>query len=212
LSYRTTICALVCTLLAWSSSHAEESHKNEVGLLLGGTVTPALSLAGQSGSGVDVGTGLTFQATYARELLGGQRAALHFEVPFVALPLQDVSAPNGVVPANYASLFITPGLRLKLAPRAAISPWFAAGGGYARFDESAERVDGTPNTARTGTNRGAVQFGAGVDLRTPVKILFPIGLRIEVRDFYSGKPNYNANTGGGFQHNVVFSGGIILHF
>lgn len=70
----------------------------------------------------------------------------------------------------------------------------------------------TPNTNRIGTNRGAVQFGAGLDLRTPVKILFPIGLRVEVRDFYSGKPNYGANASDGYQHNVVFSGGFTLHF
>ena len=35
-------------------------------------------------------------------------------------------------------------------------------------------------------------FGAGIDTRTVVHVLtIPIGFRIEVRDFYSGLPNYN---------------------
>src|SRR6266852_2080514 len=45
----------------------------------------------------------------------------------------------------------------------------------------------THNTTR-GTSGGAVQFGGGVDVRTPIKVLFPIGLRAEVRDLYTAKP------------------------
>ena len=100
---------------------------------------------------------------------------------------------------------------MKLAPAAGISLWFSAGAGYALFDESANRIDGTHNTTR-GTNGGAVQFGGGVDFRTPIKLLFPIGLRAEVWDLYTTKPDYNVNTGGGFQHNIALSGGILLHF
>lgn len=207
--FRKVLSILIFTLLVLTAVHSQENRKNEVGFLLGGTVTPARSLAGQR---LSIGTGLTFQATYARKLIAGQAAALYFELPFTALPLQDITASNGAVPANYASLFITPGLRIKLAPDAALSPWFSVGGGYARFDESADRIDGTPNTSPTGTNRGAIQFGGGIDIRTPIKILFPIGLRAEVRDFYSGSPNYNVSTDTGFQHNVVFSGGLVVHF
>ena len=100
---------------------------------------------------------------------------------------------------------------MKLAPSQRVSPWLSAGGGYALFDESANRMDGTHNTTR-GTSGGALQFGGGVDIRTPIKVLFPIGLRAEVRDLYTAKPNYNISTGGGFQHNVVLSGGVVLHF
>ena len=73
------------------------------------------------------------------------------------------------------------------------------GGGYALFDESANRIDGTHNTTR-GTSGGAVEIGAGFDIRTPIKIPFPIGLRAEVRDLYTSKPNYNVSIGAGFQH------------
>jgi len=39
----------------------------------------------------------------------------------------------------------------------------------------------------------------------------PISLRGEARDFYSDTPNY-ATTGSDRQHNLVFSGGFVLHF
>src|SRR5262249_7973504 len=104
----------------------------------------------------------------------------------------------------------TPSLRAGFGPSRTISPWISAGGGYALFDESAKRIDGTPNLHGTGGR--AAQFGAGVDIRTPIKVLLPLGLRLEVRDLYSSKPQYNVNTGGGLQHNLVFSGGMVLHF
>ena len=67
-----------------------------------------------------------------------------------------------------------------------------------------------------GTNRGAFEFGGGVDLRTPFVTPFllriPLGLRLEVRDYYSGKPNYNVPTNGSLQHNVLFAAGMILRF
>jgi hypothetical protein len=201
--------AFVCITLARVVC-AEEGRKNEIGLLLGAAVTPAIDTGSQNGR-VEIGNGVTFQATYARELIAAKAAGLYFEVPLFATPLQDVTASNGLSPTNYASLFITPGLRFKLAPGSSFAPWFSIGGGYARFDESALRLDGSPNTTR-GTNRGAVQFGGGVDIRTPVRILFPIGLRAEVRDLYSGKFDSNGVAGNGFQHNMVFSGGIVVHF
>ncbi len=208
---RKTMVTIACVVLALFQAHAQANRKNEIGLLLGATVTPGLEIAGSSSSGLRIGSGITFQLTYARQLATARSVALYFEVPALAIPLQNITASSGAVPANYDSFFVTPGLRVKVAPSARVSPWFSAGGGYALFDESANRIDGTHNTTR-GTSGGAVQFGGGVDVRTPIKVLFPIGLRAEVRDLYTAKPNYNVSTGGGFQHNVVLSGGIVLHF
>jgi len=202
---------ITCVVLAVSAAYAEDSRKNEIGFLLGATVAPTLNVAGTGGTRLEIGTGATFQLTYARRLVTAPHLALYFEVPALATPLQDITASIGAVPRNYDSFFVAPGLRVKLAPTARVSPWFSAGGGYALFDESASRVDGTHNTTR-GTNGGAVQFGGGVDFRTPINLLFPIGLRAEVRDLYTTKPDYNVNTGGGFQHNIALSGGIVLHF
>ena len=196
---------------ALTQLHAQTGRKNEIGLLIGATVTPDLRSGAPVPGTLQIGSGTTFQLTYARQLRSSGRVGLYVEVPALAVPLQDVKASNGDVPRNYDSFFITPGLRVKLAPNGRVSPWFSAGGGYALFDESAERTDGAHNTTR-GTSGGAVQFGGGVDFRTPIKVLLPIGFRLEVRDLYTSKPNYNLNTGGSFQHNVVFSGGLVLHF
>lgn len=208
---RKTVLTITCIVLALFPAYAQDNRKNEIGLLLGGTFTPALNVAGPGANRLEIGSGITFQLTYARQLTTARSMALYFEVPALAIPLQDITSSNGTVPRNYDSFFVTPGLRVKLAPSQRVSPWLSAGGGYALFDESANRMDGTHNTTR-GTSGGALQFGGGVDIRTPIKVLFPIGLRAEVRDLYTAKPNYNISTGGGFQHNVVLSGGVVLHF
>jgi len=210
---RTIVLLLIASLFIIAPAvWAQDDRANEVGLLLGAVVTPDLTLSSPPGGRTEFAAGLTFQATYARRLARFPLAQLSLEIPFLAAPSVDVRSSNVDVPSEYASLFITPGLRVKLAPEAALSPWFSVGGGYARFREADQRQDNTPNPGRIGRNTGALQFGGGVDIRTPVSILFPISLRLEVRDVYSGKPTYNTDTGGSFQHNVVFSGGFVVHF
>lgn len=66
---------------------------------------------------------------------------------------------------------------------------------------------------------GALEFGGGVDTKPlvrlkgiPVVRKFNIGARLEVRDFYSGQPNYGVSTKSNFQNNVVFTGGLLLRF
>jgi hypothetical protein len=172
----------VCLGLMLSSALAQDV-KNELGLFLGGTVTPSLGIAGQ---GADVTLGSA--ATYARCLISAKIAAFYFETPFLAAPLINVSSSDPSVPANYASIVITPGVRLRLAPGAVISPWVSVGVGYARFHQSAKPQDGATNTGLIGADKCAAQFGGGLDFRTPLRILFPINLRVEVRDIYSGKP------------------------
>jgi hypothetical protein len=72
-------------------------------------------------------------------------------------------------------------------------------------------TDSTIPTAFTST--GALQFGGGIDVRTPIKIFLPIGLRGEVRDFYSFDTlEFATPVRGNRQHNVIVSGGFILRF
>jgi hypothetical protein len=101
---------------------------------------------------------------------------------------------------------------MKLAPNAPISPWASVGGGYARFAESTTLVTGSLNPFVTGTNKGVLQFGGGVDVKSPVNLLLPLSLRGEVRDFYSGQPRFNTVTTNSGQHNVLVSGGVVLRF
>ena len=204
------LCYYVGLLALTVMSAQAEDAKNELGLLLGATRTPSIAIA-VSGGSIEVGAGLTFQLTYARRLSDNGHLAWYLECPALAIPLQDVKSSIGATPKNYDSFFVAPSLRLKFGRQKSIAPWLSAGGGYALFDESAKRRDGTHNFTR-GTSTGTLQFGGGIDVRTPIKVLFPIGLRGEVRDFYSGKPAYNVGTDGGLQHNVVFSGGLVLTF
>ena len=206
----TFVLAAIVFLLAIPVIAAQTESKNELGLMLGGTVTPNLAIAGSGSGSLNIGTGTTLQLNYARRLMKARSLGLYFEIPALAIPQQTIGTSVGAAPKNYDSFFVTPSLRAMLRPAAAFSPWFSAGGGYALFDESARRTDGTPNIH--GTSGGAVQFGGGVDIRTPIRVLFPIGVRLEVRDLYTSKPNYHVDTGGGFQHNLVFSGGLVLRF
>jgi hypothetical protein len=82
------------------------------------------------------------------------------------------------------------------------------GGGYTRYAESAP-----PGGLRAATNTGALEFGGGIDT-APVRRVWkiPVGFRLEVRDFYTGHPNYNLPVSGNLQHNIVFTGGLLVGF
>jgi hypothetical protein len=84
------------------------------------------------------------------------------------------------------------------------------GGGYARFLE--KKPVAAPGFM-PGTNTGTLVFGGGIDTRTALRVFrIPIGFRAEVRDFYSGSPNYSQAASGNLQHNVVLTGGLLLKF
>ena len=190
----------------------DDETNNELGLLLGAVMRPDTRAVGPVTGNIDVKAGLTYQANYARRIGSQPFMAFHLEFPFVATPSADVSSGIDAVPRNYASIFITPSLRLTFADKSAVRPWLSIGGGYGRFDESSTRVDQTENTGARGKNTGALQFGAGIDIRSPVRILLPFSFRGEVRDFYSGIPLLNVQTESDRQHNVIVSGGVVFHF
>jgi hypothetical protein len=202
--------ALMGAAAAQGSDQRDEGKKNELGLLLGGVVTGQKTTAG--GARVDVNAGLTFQATYARRIKEWQRAALYFEVPFVATPSTEVRSTNGAVAHNYDTLYITPGVRVKFAPRKAVSPWLALGGGYGLLEASKGLINGTPNPSERFVHTGTLQMGGGVDFDTKLKVLVPIGFRLEARDFYTAVPNLNVALRESRQHNVLFSGGLVVKF
>jgi len=62
-------------------------------------------------------------------------------------------------------------------------------------------------------NVATAQFGGGIDVRTRLKLLFPIGIRGEFRDFYTlGKPVSAFRVQRSEQHNLVVSEGLVVHF
>jgi hypothetical protein len=194
---------VACVFAALLATSGLAQGKNEIGLLLGRNIVPT------STAGLNINSGLAYQATFAHRFVELGGIGLGLEAPFVAIPSQDVQSGSAFSPRNYASIFITPGVRVSLVPHAAISPWASLGGGLARFAESTTLVTGAPNTFKTGTNKGALQYGGGVDFKTPFKLF---ALRGEVRDFFTGQPRLNVARSASGQHNVIVSGGFVLRF
>lgn len=181
---------------------------NEVGLSLGGAVTPTRDLQTTTAGRAEIGTGLTYIATYGRRIVNGEKAALIGEFVFTATPQSEVQSSNLTLPRDFASLFITPGVKLKLFPNSVLSPYAVAGGGYARFTGSQLRLNGQPNPGKQSVNTGAFNYGGGLEIR----IFKFLALRGEVRDFITGNPDFNAPAADSIQHNVLPSGGIVFRF
>lgn len=198
-------------LPAFLTPAARSQDKNEIGLVMGATVTPSRDLRSGSANQVSFDSSLALGAEYDRHLFGNAKAALYGGGDFLASPLDvKLSNPPDDVIGQYAYIFLTPHVRVKFRPQGPISPWLLFGGGYARFLE--KKPVSAPGFV-PGTNTGTLVFGGGVDTRPVLRVFrVPIGFRAEVRDFYSGSPNYNQPVSGSLQHNVVFTGGLLLKF
>ena len=211
---------LLMAVIFWSVPTLAQE-KNELGLVIGGIVTPSQTLTPGANLVIPAGTlpnsnitfnsALTLGADYDRNVLHTHGFAISGGLDFLASPL-DVKLDQR--PANvinqYAFVFLTPHVRVKFHPSGFISPWLSFGGGYARFRETAPV--NTPSFSQ-GTNTGAFVFGGGLDTRPVLHVLrIPIGFRLEIRDFYSGQPNYNQKTTGNLQNNVAFTAGLLIRF
>jgi hypothetical protein len=162
-----------------------------------------------TGYSVHAGNGTTFEIDYARHVLGnGNFLQLSLEVPAIFNLDEDLNYKFNEIPGSYKSFFVTPGARLNLFADTAISPWVSFGGGFGRFQESNTLLFGGKNPGSTGTTTGVFQFGAGLDVR----VWHTLGLRGELRDFDSGVPQLNVDTGKSRQHNLYVGGGIVFHF
>jgi opacity protein-like surface antigen len=174
----------------------------DVGLLLGST------RATDEGAALQFGRAVTYQATFAWRVWSNDRAAMSIEVPFLASPAFDVTTTGTALPKEYASLYLTPGVRVTLPVRGPLSAFGAIGAGYARYSESKLRRDGSANPGQQDTNAGALQFGGGVDIK-----MWPrLGWRGEIRDVYTGARRFSIASPEPSVHNVVASGGLVLRF
>jgi hypothetical protein len=195
----------VCTFAAQAAAQ-----KNELSGILGRTFISNQGILGAPSYDPNLrfGNGLTFEVNYARRLMDGPFWSLAVEVPFVVNHDEDLHAAQNLVPGQYSSFFITPAARLNLFPQQAVSPWVSFGGGFGHFGESSTLLFGGLNPGQTGTTTGVLQAGAGLD----VKIIGRFSLRGEARDFWSGVPDLNVNTGKSRQHNIFVGGGVVWHF
>lgn len=209
-----TIFGMVSLILGLIPS-AYSQKKNEVGLVIGATSTPSQTLSQQACVGprcdLTFDASLALGAEYDRRLATAKLLAIYGGVDYLASPLDvKLSQPPPGVSSEYAYEFLTPHVRVKFSPTGPIAPWLSFGGGYARFLEA---VPSNSTSFKRGTNTGTLEFGAGIDTRSVVRVLrIPIGFRLEVRDFYSGLPNYNQKIDASLQNNVAFTSGLLIRF
>jgi len=178
------------------------AQKNELALTLGGLIAVD---RGTPPNNIRLGSAVALQANYARRLISGG-TSLFGEVHFLANPQRLVDSTNPASTRDVATIYVTPGVRLKFGVGKAVSPYVAVGGGWAFYEQSLLRKDRAPNQAPRDIHRAAFDFGGGVD----TKLWRWVGLRAEIRDFYTGSPAYNLPDLGGGQHNVVAGGGFVL--
>jgi hypothetical protein len=198
---------LLAAMLVGTGSAQE---KNELGGLIGRTFIANQNVPGTNffDNTIHFGNGLTFEGVYGRHLWGNGFWKLTGEVPVAIDPDEDLNYGQNVIPKQYASFFVTPSARVNAFAENAVSPWASVGGGFGYFKESSDLIFSGPNPGDTGTFTSVFQFGAGLD----VKIWKKLTLRGEVRDFWSGVPQLNVDTGKSRQHNIFGGGGVVWHF
>ncbi len=201
-------CLWLAVLLALPLT-AQNYGKNELAFSLGVSAIPQRSTA--SGAPINFGESIVYGVNFAHRFKDGD-TQVFLELPFVAEPSNGVSSTDTSTIISLASIFITPSARVKFASKKVLSPWLSGGIGYGLREGSELYRNGIKNTSRYDST-GALQFGAGADVRILIKIWFPITLRGEVRDFYSfTSPNFGTPVNGGGQNNIVASGAFVLHF
>lgn len=192
--------AVFSLILALSLSAAAQ--RNEIGFVAGGKMTPD----GTSPTGTTkVNTAFAFEVNYAATLIPAKVAALELNIPLIAVPTTDINTSNLFTAKSYSSIYVTPGLRVRLGTT--FSPWVEAGVGFVRFNPSSTNLAGGPSGATTST-KAAFSVGGGVDVR-PSKS--PVGFRFEARELYTGVPDL-AIPKLSLHNNVLLGGGIVLRF
>jgi hypothetical protein len=194
---------LLISLLSFTPAAMAQRH--ELGLTLGALLSQE---RGSGSSRIELGSGTALQANYARRLWENDKAALLGEVHLLANPQRVVASDSRLASRDVATLYITPGIRVRFAPKAGVRPYVAIGGGYALYEHSRLRIDGRPNDAPRHRSGGAFDVGGGVD----VDLWRWLGLRGEIRDFFTGSPAYNVDGIGGGQHNLVAGGGFVIRW
>jgi len=200
--------ALIAVLIL-IAQYSLAQQKNEVAGIFGHTFVGHQTVPGTNfvGNTIAFGSGFSFDITYGRLLKSGDRAALFIEVPVMFDTDEDLNYGINVIPEGYRAYFVTPSARVTLSPHSPINPWLSFGGGFGHFSESSTLLFGGPNPGKTGSTTGVLQFGGGADIR----VMEHFSVRGEVRDFYSGVPRLNVNTGKSRQNNLFVGVGIVWH-
>jgi hypothetical protein len=207
------IAVLAVTMCFLGASAAAQDELNQLTGIIGRTFISDQGIAGATPPNnlVRSGKGLTFEVNYSRRLLGSSIYSVSGEVPVVFNLDEDLDSGN-VVPKDYKQIFITPSARVNLFPATAVSPWVSFGGGFGHFSENKDLLFFGKNPGSSSTT-GVIQAGFGLDVNPFQQRFRRFGFRLDVRDFWSGTPNFPlAATGKSRQHNFFVGGGVIWHF
>jgi len=173
---------------------------------LQGSNVPAINPFVRSGKGV------TFEVNYSHRFFGTAIYSVSGEVPAAFNLDEDMNSGANVVPIDYQQIFVTPAVRVNLFPVTAVSPWISFGGGFGHFSQNPTLIYGGKNPGGSSTV-GVIQGGLGLDVNPFQRRFSRFGFRGEVRDFWSGTPNFPlADTGKSRQHNYFVGGGVVWHF
>jgi hypothetical protein len=224
---------LFISALMVSSSCLVFGQRNEASLSLGGiftsdqTTTSVLAITcpvTQPNCNVfsahfQTDTGVAIEGSYAFRIIGLGVASLYAEFPVVGAPGRDVNVTfnNGGIassstPISESAIFFTPSAKLKILPKASISPFVSIGGGLAHFNA---KLSLAGSSSESSQNFGALQYGGGLDFKTPLPF---IGFRVEARDYYSysvigGTSSISGTiTSPQRLHHLFAGGGLVLRF
>jgi len=202
----------VLVTLALATSLAAQDEKNEVGGAIGRVFISDQGIQESiPDPTIHSGKGLSFEGYYARRFLVTPVFSVAGEVPLLYNHDEKLNGGaylNAVVPSSYKALFVTPAARLNLFPTTAFSPWVSFGVGFGHFSEASMLVYGGANPGKS-TTGAVIEGGAGLD----VAVWKKLSLRGEVRDFWSGEPDFPlAPTGKSRQHNYFVGGGVFWRF
>lgn len=170
------------------------AQSNDVGFTVGGYF--------EASNPLNLGAAWAMEGTFAHRIAHIPLFAVSAELPVAGSFSSSIPTVSGLTIAqSYSSLFITPGLRVRLAPSFPLSPYVSAGLGYGRFNR--KLYNGT--TAADSTF--ALDIGGGLDL----KVLPFVSLRAEVRDFNSGGADIETQAFGRL-NNVFVTIGVAARF
>ena len=202
---------VVATLLAVSALAQDE--KNAVGGILGRTfiADQGIQNATYFDPIIHTGKGLTIEGEYARPFLVTPIYAISAEGLLLYNWDVDLNAGeygHSVVPSDLKKLFATPAARVNLFPTTAVSPWISFGAGFGRITQNDQLIYGGTNPGKS-TTSAVIEAGFGLDVKARRKL----SIRMDVRDFWAGQPDFPlAPTGNTSQHNIFVGGGAFRRF
>jgi hypothetical protein len=198
---------ILTAMFVLAATRATDGQGRELGVVFGGVDSGSRELVPAGSGSADISTSFALEVAFDQRVINAHIASLYLELPVIVAPSVGVGSANVLLPRSYSSVFVAPGLKLKILPVGGFSPYLVLGGGLAHFSSgSTTQNDSIGNGG--GATSAAYDFGGGLDMR----VLPLIGIRVEVRDVSSGNPSFNVPVVGGRQHNVLFGAGIVLRF